>query len=100
MNLSKTALVALSVGIKRGDKEIKELTLRRPKAGELRGLKILDLVNLDTQALMTFLPRITMPSINAEELARMELSDFMALSAEAISFFAPKEDVATDSLTE
>ncbi|XVN73929.1 hypothetical protein AAEX37_01005 [Oligella sp. MSHR50489EDL] len=89
--------VMLLEGIKRGDKEIKELTLRRPKAGELRGLKILDLVNLDTQALMTFLPRITMPSINSQELGQMELSDFMTLSAEAISFFAAKDDVATDS---
>lgn len=96
-NLTKVTLV---VGIQRGDKAIKELTLRRPKAGELRGLKILELVNLDTQALMTFLPRITMPPIITEELNQLDLADFMTLATEAISFFSPKEDPVTDSPTE
>lgn len=92
--------VTLEDGIKRGDKEIKEISLRRPNAGELRGLKILDLINLDTNSLMNFIPRVTVPSINAQELNLMSPSDFVTLASEAVAFLAPREPANTDFPTE
>lgn len=92
--------VNLEDGIKRGDKEIKEISLRRPTAGELRGLKILDLINLDTNSLMNFIPRVTVPSINSQELNLMSPSDFVTLASESVAFLAPREPVNTDFPTE
>jgi|LSQX01.3.fsa_nt_gb hypothetical protein len=87
----------LDSGITRGEKQIKELSLRRPTAGELRGLKILELINMDTDTLMKFLPRVTIPSINEAELNQMDPADFIKLSTESVGFLMPREQESTDS---
>ena len=47
--------------IQRGDTSITEIQLRKPKAGELRGVSLVDVANLDVMALQKVLPRITQP---------------------------------------
>lgn len=78
--------------IRKGSDPITEVTLRAPSVGDLRGLKLLDLMQLDVKAIERLLPRITMPSLLPEEVAALDLADFAALSGAISSFFASKAD--------
>lgn len=65
---------------------ITQLTIRKPRAGELRGLSIKDLVVGDVDTIIALLPRIAMPTIAAHEAAALESED-IAEAAGAISGF-------------
>lgn len=73
--------------------DIKEVSLRRPKAGELRGLMLAKVQLQDTGSLITLLPRITQPSLTEDQLADMDPADFTALANEVTAFFVTKGDL-------
>lgn len=94
-----SAPIELAEPIKRGDTEIKEITLRRPGAGELRGLKLADLVQGDVNAVIRLLPRISQPTLIEQEAAAMDPFD-ITRCADEISIFLqtpPPKKVAQDS---
>lgn len=95
----KTASVKLDVPIARGDGTIETLEIRRPGPGELRGLKLLDLVQADAQAMITLLPRITIPSLLPGEIETMDLADFIECSNQ-VAGFLPQQGTSTVSPTE
>lgn len=74
----------------RGKTTIEHVTLRRPKTGELRGLNLQDLLQLDVNALQKLLPRISNPSLTTQEVAELDPADLVQLGTVAISFFIPK----------
>lgn len=82
--------VILETPIQRGDTAIAELIVRKPSSGELRGLSLVDLGQLDVDALHTVLPRITIPTITRQEAQALEPADLMALGAEVAGFLLPK----------
>jgi hypothetical protein len=84
--MSNTKNVILLNPIKRGDTEISQLTLREPKAGELRGLQIAPLQMGDTNALIKLVPRISQPRIEESEVADLSGPD-IAEVADAVSGF-------------
>lgn len=84
LNMSK---IELKKAIIRGDKEIKSVELREPNAGEMRGLRLNDLLNADVDAVMTMLPRITSPSLQKHEINELNPVDLANLSGEIMSFF-------------
>lgn len=84
---SKT--VELETPIERGEVKITEISLRKPTAGDLRGLSMQDVANTDATALTTLLPRISQPSLTEVELHMMPGSDFMLLAMEVTSFLTP-----------
>ncbi|KFA28137.1 tail protein, partial [Xanthomonas vasicola pv. vasculorum NCPPB 1326] len=47
----------------RGEQTITQINVRKPGAGELRGLKLTDVLQLDVTALATLLPRISSPTL-------------------------------------
>jgi hypothetical protein len=53
----------LAAPIARGETAIEALTIRKPSAGQLRGLSLQSLLSLDITAILTVTPRITMPPI-------------------------------------
>lgn len=59
--------VTLEHGIQRGDATITKLRLRKPRAGELRGLNIQDLLRADVTAVIGILPRISDPILLRED---------------------------------
>ncbi|MEM5528085.1 phage tail assembly protein [Gammaproteobacteria bacterium AS21] len=83
--------VILQQPIKRGEHEIEQVQVRTPKAGELRGLALSDLLNLDVNTLKTLLPRITAPSLNESEIADLAPADLVKLGGKVINFLVPKE---------
>lgn len=91
---STTASVTLETPIIRGDQTIDRITLRKPAAGELRGVALADLIKSDVAALHVVLPRITQPTLAAHEVSQLDLVDLAAIAGEVVGFFMTKADRA------
>jgi len=83
--------VTLDEPIQRGDETITAITLRKPNAGELRGVALVELAQLDVSALHKVLPRITAPTLTEADISKLCLADLLALGAEIAGFFARKD---------
>ena len=81
--------VKLETPIKRGDTKIEEIKLRKPKTGELRGLALSDLLNLDVNAVSTLLPRISDPILTKQDVDDLETENIVLLAGETANFFIP-----------
>lgn len=81
--------VTLKKPIKRASAEmgqVDELYLREPTAGDLRGVKLINLAQLDAEELATLLPRIAMPRLSPQEVAGISMRDTLAIGG-AIAVF-------------
>lgn len=88
--------VNLDAPIKRGKTIIDVITLRKPSSGELRGVHLVELLNMDVATLMKILPRITTPGITAPEAAGMDPADLLACGSK-ISGFLLQKSAKTDA---
>ena len=70
----ESVVVELDEPLTRGNTQITELTLRRPKSGALRGVSLMDLMNMNVSALQVVLPRISEPRLGLP----IEVEDAMA----------------------
>ncbi|MHB0819843.1 phage tail assembly protein [Stutzerimonas stutzeri] len=85
--------IVLEQPIQRGEKtSITEITLRKPAAGELRGLKLADLLNGDVSANIRLLPRISQPSLTEAEAGALDVADLLAV-ADVVAGFLQKTTV-------
>lgn len=85
-----TASVQLDTPITRGEQEITEVTLRKPDAGALRGTNLADLLQMNVDALVTVVPRISTPTLNSVEVQRMDPADLVQIGKEVAGFLLPK----------
>ncbi len=81
----KETLVTLVVPIKRGTTEIKTLTLIKPTAGHLRGLKTTAIVELDFDSHKKLVPRIA--NITEAEFLTLDVEDVLTIQTEVATFF-------------
>lgn len=81
------AKVVLANPIKVGDAEIKEIELRTPKAGELRGLRLSELLNGEVSSIATVVERVSTPTLTRDKFDELTVADLAALSTEVLSFF-------------
>lgn len=88
--------IELEVPIQRGSQTITHVQLRRPKAGELRGIALGALLQLDASSVMQLLPRITQPTLVKHEVENLDPVDLVNLSQEVIDFLVSSKtlDVA------
>jgi len=86
-----TATVTLDTPITRGEQTISNITLRRPKAGELRGVSLADLAQMEVSAIAKVLPRISDPFLTSEDINKLEAPDLMAIGTEILHFLLPKD---------
>ncbi len=82
--------VILDTPIKRGKTEIKTIVLRKPQSGALRGVRLQALMEMDVNAVMAVLPRVSTPALTAQEINEMDPADLVALSVEVVTFLLPK----------
>lgn len=87
--------IPLDTPIQRGATTIDALRLRKPSAGELRGLKLQELLQADVNALIALLPRIAEPKITGPEAEALGLADLAAIGGVVMGFFMSKTDQAT-----
>jgi hypothetical protein len=90
--------VTLDTPIQRGEQTITAIELRKPLAGELRGVSLLELMQMDVQALRKVLPRISTPTLTDHEIGLLDPADLFQLGSEVTGFLLPKSAKAEASL--
>jgi len=91
MSTTDTKKVIFQTPIPFGKNPLKELILRRPMAGELRGTKLSRIAELDVDELFKIIPRISSPVVSEAQLNQLDSCDLMILAGEFAGFFSPKE---------
>ena len=82
--------ITLDTPIMRGEASIDSIEIRKPASGELRGLNMVALSQLEYASLETLLPRITNPPLTVAEVRALDPADFMQLGGEVMDFLLPK----------
>ncbi len=94
---TELATVKLDFPFARGDQQIDKVQVRRPRSGELRGLNIADLVQMNVAATAKLLPRITMPPLTDTEINNLDPADLTQFGMEIQDFLLPKAAKEQDS---
>ena len=82
--------IPLDTPIQRGGQTITHVQVRKPNAGALRGLSLVEVLQMNVTALQTLLPRVTEPPLLKNEVATMDPADLVALGTEVVAFLVPK----------
>lgn len=90
----KSVTVTLAEPIKREGGDVTVLTLAKPNAGNMRGLKVPDIVNGDVNTILVLLPRIATPPIGAHEAEALEPEDIGEIAGAIFGFFMTAADKA------
>jgi hypothetical protein len=93
--MQNTQQVKLKSGLQSGKTTINELIIRKPLTGDLRGIKLVDFIELDIDSLAKVLPRITTPSIAEHEVFNLDLIDFSEITKVIAGFLSEKSNNAT-----
>lgn len=85
--------VQLSCPVVRGERVIDfvEIGEEIRQAGSLRGLSLIEVLNLKTDPVMTLLSRVTTPRLKLAEIQSLSTGDFVALATLVANFLAPAE---------
>ena len=86
--------VTLAEPVRRGEQRIECLQLRKPRAGELRGLSLQDVITSDITALLTLIPRISNPPLTADEANQLEPEDLAEIGGAVRGFFMTRAERA------
>ena len=95
-----TDAITLDEPLKRGEQTITSVSVRKPASGELRGVALSDLLNLEVNAVIKILPRVTSPSLTEQDCARLDPADLVQLDSKVAGFLLPKSVRAEASPTE
>ncbi|MDD9154938.1 phage tail assembly protein [Aliivibrio sp. S4TY2] len=82
---NKMFKVKLATPMEVDGKEVSELELRKPTAGDLRGLNLVQVCEMHFDAAYILLPRIS--ELNERDILNMETENFAPLMTEIASFF-------------
>lgn len=94
MAKAKAMAIPLQTPIKRSDTKITEVVLRKPNAGELRGLSLSRLMTMEVDDMLKVIPRISTPALLPSEVKEMDPADFTLLADEVVSFLVPASQLA------
>lgn len=95
-SLADDNTVTLDTPIRRGTTSIDSITLRKPNSGELRGVSLAELLQIDVNSLVKVLPRISSPTLTSIEVTSMDPADLFALGTKVCGFLLQKS-MKTDS---
>lgn len=100
-NTPKSVTVNLSKPVKIDGEDVTKITLRKPMVGELRGQKLIEVIQMDVNAMIAVIPRISVPPLMDHQLANGEIEpeDFMDMAAKVATFFAKGPAGATPGQT-
>ena len=87
--------ISLSEPITVGKDTITSVQLRKPQAGELRGIKLLDIMQMDVGAYMPLLPRITAPALTEQQVGQLDPADLLQVMNGVQSFFLGNDTLMT-----
>ncbi|WP_199098972.1 phage tail assembly protein [Dyella sp. ASV21] len=90
MSDTTTQTITLDSPIERGAQTIDQVRVRKPKAGELRGTQLVNLLHMDVAALEIVLPRITIPTITRQDVGNLDPADLTQLAMAVTGFLLTK----------
>lgn len=82
--------ITLDQPIQHGEQTIPVLTLRKPKVGDLRGISLVEVAQMDAAALGKLLPRIATPVITDMDVRDMDIADLVQAGTVIAGFLLPK----------
>lgn len=86
--VTKLRSVTLSNPVTIDGESVSKINLRKPMVGDLRGLKLTNVLQMDVDALTRLLPRITNPPLNESQISsELEPDDFTELASKTLLFF-------------
>ena len=88
-----TKTIQLKETITREGGDVTAVTLREPMPGELRGLKLAEVLMMDVASLIKLIPRISDPALTEAEVAKMSARDFTQVGAAVVIFFASEDEL-------
>ncbi len=91
--MTMTKKVKLPYPFKRDDVTVEEVEVRKPFAGELRGLSLTDVVEMKFDAHMVLIPRVT--SIDEREVLNLEPANLTMLMTSITGFFVKVDTQAS-----
>ena len=94
INGRKYATITLEEPVLRGSEQITTVHLLRPRAGDLRGMMIANLLQMEAGAITQLLPRITTPTLLKHEVDNLDPADLIAFAMEVANFLVPKSLMA------
>ena len=81
-----SATIKLVQPIQRAGQQITELQILKPLVGDLRGLMLVEVMNMKTDAVAKLLPRVTQPTILETEVYQMDTVDMISCATEVAIF--------------
>lgn len=99
----KNTAVTLASPIVRGTEKITQVAITDEikQAGSLRGLKLVNVLNMDVDSVAVLLTRVTSPRLKQSEINEMDTRDFVSLSEALVPFLTPAEPgVSSEAETE
>ncbi len=83
--------VPLHKPIPYGDGTLSELSFRRPMAGDLRGMKLGGLAEMDVDTVLKIAARTSTVHLTEAHLAALDPADFIQVADQVGGFFLPAE---------
>lgn len=80
--------ITLPTPIVIGETETTEIYLREPTGGDLRGLKIVDVLQGDVDSIATLVPRIATPVITPKHIKDTSMGNIVAIQGALVRFLA------------
>ena len=89
-NKATTEEINLDTPIQRGEKAIEKIFLRKPTSGELRGLALSDVLQLQVDALVKLTPRLSSPALTEPEMRNLDPADLVQIGGAIAGFLLTK----------
>ncbi|KAA9181544.1 phage tail assembly protein [Delftia tsuruhatensis] len=81
--------VTLETPIKREGGDLAKIQIIKPQTGDLRGVSLVELMQMNTDAIVKVLPRVSHPSIVPHEVKDMDITDVLQVGTELVNFLLP-----------
>lgn len=92
--------IPLETPLKRGPNEYREVILRKPLGGDCKSINLTALHQANVDSLAILLPRVTEPTLSAQEVYRMGVDDLGEFGGAVIGFLLTRKAKAELGLTE
>lgn len=89
-----TIALEFPIALGGGEQVIDRVTVRKPRAGEMRGLSMFEVMHMDTDTIVRLLPRISRPAIHKIMAEQLDPADLANISKCISGFFNPKKQRA------
>lgn len=87
--------ITLDTPVVRGETTIAKVQVRKPLSGELMGVTLSGLLQLDVREVIVVLPRVTVPTLLKHEVEKLDPADLVKLAAEVAGFLMSRADKAS-----